>query len=346
MATRSLRACLVVSQWALAAQLGWAQTAPAAAPADPAPAATKPAAKPAEAKSGAKEEKKPLPAPADMTFKTRDFVGIGATYFGSNLGKDAVPVLLVHDYKGTRHDYDLLAAALQKEGHAVLSIDLRGHGESTKYMESAEGAGFNAPAGKKKKIDAAKLTKADLDAMVTGDMKAARQFLVKENDAGNLNLNKLCVVGSGMGALIALHWARLDWSAPQLTSGKQGRDTRALVLLSPLFDFKGVTVAPAIEDPNVQRQISLLFIFGEQTSQAKKGTERLEAAFAKYHPEPTGPDAKKKKDLFKIAVPTTLQGTDLVKKPQLSIADKIAKFIGLRLVDQEFEWVERALPGT
>ena len=39
-------------------------------------------------------------------------------------------------------------------------------------------------------------------------MEAVRRFLVKENDKGELNLNSLTLLGSGMGANVAAYWQR------------------------------------------------------------------------------------------------------------------------------------------
>ena len=39
------------------------------------------------------------------------------------------------------------------------------------------------------------------------DMEAVRSFLVGKNDKEELNLNRLCIVGLGMGATVAVNWA-------------------------------------------------------------------------------------------------------------------------------------------
>ena len=78
--------------------------------------------------------------------------------------------------------------------------------------------------------------------MAALDMEAVRKFLVDKNDAGELNLNKLCLVGSGMGASVAANWAVQDWSAPPLAVGKQGQDVKALVL-----DFAALVVQRPVD---------------------------------------------------------------------------------------------------
>ena len=102
-------------------------------------------------------------------------------------------------------------------------VDLRAHGESTKQLVGDGGV---------VDLDPAKLWKEGLVAMSTLDMEAIRDFLVDKNDAGELNLNKLCMVGSGMGASVAVNWAANDWAAPPLAVGKQGQDVKG-----PRADF-------------------------------------------------------------------------------------------------------------
>ena len=97
------------------------------------------------------------------------------------------------------------------------------------------------PGGAQADLDAAKISKEDYIAMAAFDMEAVRRFLVDKNDAGELNLNKLSLVGSGMGATVAANWAVQDWSAPPLAVGKQGQDVKALVLVSPQWKYRGIS---------------------------------------------------------------------------------------------------------
>jgi dienelactone hydrolase len=54
-----------------------------------------------------------------------------ASFYAPKDTKQKVPgALLVHDSGGQRSDVDAFAVRLQKQGFAVLTIDLRGHGES------------------------------------------------------------------------------------------------------------------------------------------------------------------------------------------------------------------------
>src|SRR5262249_33658905 len=159
---------------------------------------------------------------------------------GTPEAKQTTPVVLLHDYKSSRSVFAQLAEKLQSPGNkepgrpsiAVVTVDLRAHGESLKQV-FADGSPVD--------LDPAKLNKDSLIAMATADMDAVRSFLVDKNDAGELNLNKLCLVGSGMGASVAANWALTDWSYPPLAVGKQGQDVKAVVLISPRWSYNGLS---------------------------------------------------------------------------------------------------------
>jgi len=165
----------------------------------------------------------------EVTLKTKDGVKLVATFFPSSFGKDAVPIVMLHDDKESRAVFNTLASELQNpegeelQSHAVLTVDLRGHGDST----TQEGRN-----GQTRQLEADRLNSNDYRNMVLYDMEAVRRFLRKKNDAGELNLNKLCLLGSGMGANVATSYAAYDWSVPELARVKQGQDVKALILAS------------------------------------------------------------------------------------------------------------------
>ena len=215
-----------------------------------------------------KEEAK---EPEVVTFTTKDGVTLKGTFYASSLGKQATPVILLTDWKDSRSVYANLAKRLQrpseKDSHksfAVLTVDLRGHGDSTKQQ---------LPNGKTKRLDAAKVGRKELAAMVQFDMAAARKFLVTKNDAGQLNLNRLSIVGAGLGASVATNFAALDWSYPPLAVGKQGQDVKALVLVSPRWSYKGLILQNALRQPGVQRKVAFPRYVRQTKSLARCGCQ-------------------------------------------------------------------------
>ncbi|MCX7425473.1 MAG: alpha/beta fold hydrolase [Planctomycetia bacterium] len=314
-----------------------AQTAAAQRPAtDQAPAetpkpATKPAPKPAPPTTPPPTTKKPkveLPPPEPVDMLTRDGVRLKTTFFPGTKGKETAPVILLHMFKGSRNDYRGLAPYLQAQGHAVLVPDLRGHGDSTALRDST------------KTLDADTMPRASFLGMVAGDMEECKKFLMGKNNKGELNINKLCIVGAEMGAIVAADYARLDWSWPALATGKQGQDVRALVLISPQWSSHGLQMKDAMASPAVRGGISVMLVVGKENSQDLREASRLNGIFRRYHPDA---DAEKPSDrtLFYLTLPTKLQGTKILDIPALQLGEGIAMFIKLRLVDQSFAWQER-----
>lgn len=277
-----------------------------------------------------------VPAPEEVELKdrnglpmTKDGLLIKATFYPGLNKEKSIPIILLHGYKGSRIDFATLALFLQTEhGHAVLVPDLRGHGDSTTVM------------GRDKPLDAEKLGPNDFDLMVS-DMEACKKFLVEKNNAKQLNIEKLCLVGAEMGAVVAMNWAVQDWSWPILTTGKQGQDVRALVLLSPLAQVERgrLNMSAAASSP-LQKNFSIAMLYGSVNSR-KYGADakKLQSLLNKWHP-----NQEKEQTFFLDALMTSLQGTKLLTAPGMSVDTLIEKFIELRLVNKDFPWRERASP--
>jgi alpha-beta hydrolase superfamily lysophospholipase len=119
-----------------------------------------------------------------------------------------------------RSDWNSFASTLSNKNndYAVLSIDLRGHGEST-TSQNGNTISFQS------------FTPDDFNKMVL-DVKAAKQFLITQK---NINLSNIAIVGASIGANVALNYAASDPSI------------KAVVLLSPGLDYKGVTTSNTIK---------------------------------------------------------------------------------------------------
>jgi pimeloyl-ACP methyl ester carboxylesterase len=215
----------------------------------------------------------------------------------------------------------------------VVTVDLRGHGASTKQA---------TPDGTSRDIDAAKLGKDDVIAMSLMDMEAVRSFLVGKNDKEELNLNRLCIVGLGMGATVAVNWAATDWSAPPLTVGKQGQDVRALVLVSPRWKDHGVTVQDALKFTPFKQSVAWLLICGSQDATSTADAQRIYKQLDKYHPQPANAKTANARDLLAIPEPSALQGGKLFSSelgPKLE--DQIIDFLSVHVTQQELPWIKR-----
>jgi pimeloyl-ACP methyl ester carboxylesterase len=271
---------------------------------------------------GAAEEEKKIPPPEEVTLNTNDGVKLAATYYPSRVGKNAVPVILLHAAKGSRTDFEELALKLQRADHAVIATDLRGHGA-------------NRSAG---------LRTEDYAAMVFEDLEAIKRFLLVKNNAAELNIEKLCLVGVEMGAVVAVNWAAHDWSWPMLATGKQGQDVKALVLISPEWVYKGLRLQEPLQQPNVRSDLSIMIVAGEGNGKSLKEAKRLFTVLERFHPIPPTDEGADKQTLWLRTPATSLQGTRLLNEKSMHVDQMILKFIELRLVKQPIDWVERRNP--
>lgn len=278
-----------------------------------------------------KDTRPKIPPPEDMDLETRDGVVLKATFYASTLGKDAVPILTLHDYEGSRADFAPLASVLQALGHAVITVDLRGHGGST-VQKNVD-----------RELKASNFSPADFRRMLE-DAERAKRVLMEKNNQGELNIEKLCVVGVGMGATLALEWTLMDWSWPQLPTMKQGRDVKGLVLISPEFAFRGLSAANAFKHPQVARDVAVLILVGDQRPKSVSEAKRIHGMFERPRPKP---EKDADLDLFYGPLKTILQGAKLIDEKNLKtfkIDAIIGRFIQVRLADQSYPWTDRRSP--
>jgi pimeloyl-ACP methyl ester carboxylesterase len=290
-----------------------------------------------EAKKAAAE----IPEPENITVETKDDVRITATYYASGPvlkdKKKAIPIIMLHGWEGNRGEWHALASYLQSQGYAVICPDLRGHGQSLKYK---------LPGGDTKEFDLERMKGAEIEKMVL-DVEAIKQFLLQKNNAGELNIEALCVIGAHVGCTIAMNWSAADWNVRSLPSFKQGQDVKAMVLLSPVDSFRGVTTRGPLTHPIVRGKLSTLICVGKEDAKAYADSKRLYTSLLKFHGKPPAEEkeALKRQDLFFVEQETSLQGTDLLGKG-LQTPSEIQKFLYLRLSLklEEYAWTERKNP--
>ncbi len=188
--------------------------------------------------------------------------------------------------------------------------------------------------------------------MVREDMKAVKDFLWERNNAGQLNLDKLCIVGAEMGASVALNFAAYDavgYGSGAVYYGplKLGRFVKALVLISPRWSSPGLPLTQAARNPAVQRDIAMLIAVGDKDPKELADAKRVYGLFKNSHLEPTGDNKTDLQTLFFITLPTSLQGTKLLD-PRFNLQAGIADFVYRRLQKNEesrdWTWKERKFP--
>jgi dienelactone hydrolase len=142
-----------------------------------------------------------------VSFHTTDGVTVAASFFEPS-HRPAPAVILVHMLTRNRRDWDAVAVRLASDGIAALTIDLRGHGESS-AAPSEEAA---APAAMLK------------------DVLAARQYLARRPDVQH---DRIGLAGASLGANLAV------------LAGAGDPSIRTLALLSPTLDYRGVRIEAA-----------------------------------------------------------------------------------------------------
>jgi pimeloyl-ACP methyl ester carboxylesterase len=327
---------------------------PAAVPAAPAIAPkaekppVKPPAKPERPKAEEKAEEGP-PEPETMFLnewpKNEAGWRIHCLYYppkpNVRKGEEVVPVIAVHGWGGRGAEYDFLARQLQLRGHAVMVPDLRGHGRSTTKL---------LPDGQLRtiKFDSSKvddLSEIGDDRARMRDLEAVKRVLVEKNNKGEVNIRLLTVIAADVGCIVSLNWAVRDWSYPETAMTTQGRDVKALVLLTPVLSYKGQAFnQKLITNPPISNLLSIMITVGEKDRKGLPEAMRLHTRLERIRPPvPKDPQqARLAKDLFLIKADTVLAGTRLLD-PQLPVNNFIAGFLNLRLVMQRhtLSWAKR-----
>lgn len=149
----------------------------------------------------------------EVSFLTTDNFEIFSTYYAQ---EDNTPaIILLHMLDRNRDDWNDFALMLQNEGYTVLSIDLRGHGQSV--FKNEEKFVWND------------FSEQDFNNMVL-DVEAAKNFLMEKADLSNL-----FVIGASIGANMALYYGSEN-------------DVKGIVLLSPGLEYRGVKTEEAMKN--------------------------------------------------------------------------------------------------
>ena len=262
------------------------------------------------------------PEPEHLILGTMDGVKLKCTYFAAakstdgESGKSVVPIILLHDWAGDRRQLLEFGAFLQSAGHAALVPDLRGHGESVNVT------GLETP------IDATKFRKGEV-ASTQKDIERCKKFLVQRHNAGEVNIDLLCVVAVGQTCVLAVEWTLNDWFAfpPYNTKGiKQGQDVKALLLVSPEKKLAGVSLLPNLKHPLYTgaegAPIPMMILWGASDDSAKD-SEFIHENLKKARPDVSEIEDKamrfKKTSLFGVPVKKSkFAGVELMKTQRVN----------------------------
>ena len=126
---------------------------------------------------------------------TRDDLELAGVYYPVATNS-AAAVLLIHSYGKNHEEWGPVAPLFQENGIAVLAIDLRGHGDSTRRL-TADGV---------KTLDYHNFSPQDFTAMLL-DINQAYDWLSTQP---GIDAKRIAVVGSSIGANLALRYAAFN----------------------------------------------------------------------------------------------------------------------------------------
>jgi len=182
---------------------------------------------------------------------------------------------------------------------------------------------------------------------VVQDIEACKTFLRTRNDKGELNLEKLTVVGSDVTAVIALNWAALDWNKPGKGLIRNGQDVKALILFTPLQSHKGLTPQLGLAHPTVKQKLNIMIIAGAQNSQYFSESKRIHNQLTRFHKDQENNDGTINWDgtkLFLFGLNTSAQGSGILNVANLEPHPNALfyNFLVNRLEkDETLEWSSR-----
>jgi len=265
----------------------------------------------------------------DTTLQTKDGQEIKISYFKSQAGEEAPVVILLHGKSGNRLIWKSFAEQLQKVDFAVITVDLRGHGEST--------GGSGGGGGSSKKPDSGPKAK-EFVLMVGGDMEAVKKFIYEEHQTKQLNMNKLGIVAADVTTPVAIAYADLDWekkphddAATPALSTPRGQDVQALALLSPEASVPGLGTNKSLA---LLRGLNRAVLMGV----GSKNSGDLAAAKKMY--EILDPKKEKKDLVYLLEYDSKLRGTDLMGKG-LKVEENLYNFLIKHVKGHKSEWRDR-----
>ena len=258
----------------------------------------------------------------DKELITKDDFKLKITYFKSTAGKEAPVAILLHGKRGNRLLWKGFATDLQQKGDfAVITVDLRGHGES--------------PLPKK-----GELKKSDFQAMVGFDMEAVKDFLFDEHMKGNLNMNKLGIVACDFSASVALLYTELDWEkiphddSPSLSEKTpRGQDVQALALISPDATIPGLMANKAVTAVRLLRRPVMIGV-------AEKNQHDATIAHKMFEQLTSKKDKEAEEHLYYEKYEGELRGMDLVTQ-NAKVRGHIFAFLNKHVKEFKSEWRDR-----
>ncbi len=293
-----------------------------------------------------------------ITVARGDRTFLGLNYYPALPGDNPPVILLLHEKDRSSRDFadkieelkdpNGLAAELQGDGFAVVTLDIAGLGDPAKR---------NAAAGKADQTKVAMAGNQGSQAIqlnqAVNDLRLAYQFMIDRHNRLEFNLGKLTVLTIGEGANVFLEWMKEIVSGPpgsrpnpaaprtknagvEIASGARdtatGRpsDISALVMLSPVASWHSVRTTTELKSYAGGSPVPILAL-GGKTDQASAETLKLIKPIVE----------RRESRLSKVEeLDTNLHGARLLRfEPKL--LEKINRFLEQTVEFQKTEWEPR-----
>src|SRR5262249_52948840 len=192
--------------------------------------------------------------------------------------------------------WDELATALKGQGISVLTLDFRGHGESTDigpsfWSEPRKLTLKNAKSTRTRdKISYKDFSQIDHYKMLVNDIAAAKHFLDTKNDSGECNSANTIIIGAEQGAALGALWIYHAFNSQRTTPGIlgvqvptrqiEGEDVACAIWLSmsssvgPNQNTSKVNVANWMPTP-IRDKVPMLFLYGKEDSKSAQYSKTL-----------------------------------------------------------------------
>lgn len=244
------------------------------------------------------------PKGEDVHFATADGLSIAATWYPPIEGtpSPAPVVIALPMYRHTRGSYAPMVRPVTDRGMGLLTLDLRGHGDSAKQGDE----------DLSKKVDA---RDAALFNAMHADVEAAIAWLVKDKKTPK---GKIALLGASVGCSVAID-----------TAVRNADDVGAVVCLTPGTNYLGV---PTMDHVGKWPRGKPILVVASQ-AEAEKGAGPIAAKLDGKGAElkiVADPDALVAKE------PASLHGTDMfghVPSVEENVADWIALHVAFRRID-------------
>lgn len=262
------------------------------------------------------------------------------------------PAVIILDDIGPDADpkrCDALAAALAADGCAVLCLDFRGQGGSTKvspgFWSLADNRTLVKGGGRERETISFDDFLPGYVPALANDVAAAKALLTLRHDLGECNVGQTVVIGFGSGATVGALWAAAEWHRfrvypgfpDRLTTEPDGRDLAGCVWVDPADRFRRGPVPRAdwVRATAARRHTLTGWLYPAADKTAARLAEKLEG------------ELNKGKDRIVVAEPAVADGPPAVAQvvrlvKSMRDTNPQPRWSGREFTDRKYTWV---LPG-